>query len=156
VISTPALAQSTVKDVEPYIAVVTTDKAAMRGSDAAFHYPVRELKQGEMLRITGEGPGWVRADFLAGMKAFVGAAKVEASKDGKTVNLLRPSQLRAFDVSPKPQSPWWPLDLDQPLPAGTSLDIISAQQASDGVVQGYVVPAPAKARGYVAKEHVRK
>lgn len=153
---TPVLAQSSVKDVEPYIAVVTTDKVAMRGGDAAFMYPVRELKSGELVRITGEGPGWMRAEYLPGMRAYVAASDAELAKDGRTVKLVRQSQLMAFDASPNPKAPWWPLDLPKPLDAGTVLDVLSTQKASDDVVQGYVVPAPANARGYIGKDHVRK
>lgn len=152
----PASAQTMVKNVEPYIAAVTTDKAPMRGSDASFYYPVRELKSGELLRVTGEGPGWVRVEYPQGMRAYVHASDVEAAKDGKSVKLIRQSQLLAYDITPNAKAPWWPLDIERALPAGTSMDVVSVQQGPDGVVQGYVVPAPPRARGYVAKDHVRR
>src|SRR5205085_1760586 len=107
-------------------------------------------KQGEMVRVNGEGPGWVRAEYLPGMKAYVSASDVEAAKDAKTVKLTKPSQLMAFDASANPKAPWWPLDIEKPLPTGTVLDVISVQKAADEVVQGYIVPAPGKARGYIS------
>lgn len=155
-IVSPVAAQTGVKDVEPYIAVVTTDKVPMRGGDAAFMYPVRELKSGEMVRVNGEGPGWVRVEYLPGMRAYVAASDAELAKDGKSLKLVRQSQLMAWDASPNPKAPWWPLDMAKPLDAGTTLDVISVQKASDDVVQGYVVPAPKGARGFIARDHVRK
>ncbi|MFN7020730.1 MAG: hypothetical protein ACK4WH_05295 [Phycisphaerales bacterium] len=152
----PAAAQTGVKDVEPYIAVVSTDKVPMRGGDAAFMYPVRELKAGEMVRVNGEGPGWVRVDYLPGTRAYVAASDAELAKDGKALKLVRQSQLMAWDASPSPKAPWWPLDMAKPLDAGTTLEVISVQKASDNVVQGYVVPAPQGARGFIARDHVRK
>ncbi len=155
-VEAPANAQSMVKNVEPYVAVVTVDRAPMRGCDAPFYYPVKELKSGELLRANGEGPGWVRVEYPAGMRAYVHASDVEPAKDGKTVKLIRQSQLLAYDITPNAKAPWWPLDIEKALPSGTTLDIVSVSKGPDDVVQGYVVPAPAKARGYVAKDHVRK
>lgn len=154
----PAMAQPAVKAVQPYVVVVTTDKAPMQGGDGDLYYPVRELKAGELLRVNAEGTVWLRVDYTPGMKAYVHASDAEAAKDGKSIRLIRQSQLLSFDSRPNAggRAPWWPLDMEAPLAAGTTLEVLSEDKGPDGVVKGYVVPAPAKARGFVKKDHVRR
>jgi hypothetical protein len=150
-----ALAQEGIKAVDPYVVVVTTDKAPMRCSNGVqLFYPVRELKSGELLRVNGEGPGWLRVEYTPGMQAYVPASDVEADRDGKTVKLNKPSRLLA--VSAEGKRPWWPLELDADIPAGTVLHVAKPYATPDGVVEGYYVDAPAKARGFVKPEHIRK
>ena len=150
-----AAAQEGIKAVEPYIVTVTTDKAPMRCSNGVqLFYPVRELKAGELLRVNGEGPGWLRVEYTPGMQAYVPASDVEADRDGKTVKLNKPSRLLA--VSAEGKRPWWPLELDADIPAGTVLKVAKPYATPDGTVEGYYVDAPPKARGFVKPEHTRK
>lgn len=149
------LAQSDIKAVEPYVAVVTTDKVPMQCSNGAKpFYAVRELKSGELLRVNGEGPGWVRVEYTTGMRAYVPASDADVDRDGKTVKLNKPSRLLA--VNPEGKSHWWPLELDADLPPGTVLTVAEAVKRPDGGTEGYYVQAPPKARGFVRTEHVRR
>lgn len=155
VATAPAAAQEGIKAVSPYIVVVTLDHAPMRCSNGVqLFYPVRELKAGELLRVNGEGPGWLRVDYTPGMQAYVTASEVQAERDGKSVKLTRPSRLLAVNAEGK--RPWWPLELDADIPAGTTLKVVKAYSTPDGMVEGYYVDAPSKARGFVKPEHVRK
>lgn len=150
-----AHAQEGIKAVDPYVVVVTVDKAPMRCSNgAALFYAVRELKAGELLRVNGEGPGWLRTEYTPGMRAFVLASDADADREGKTAKLNKPSRLLA--VSADNKNKWWPLDLDADLPAGTSLKIVDTIKTADSVVEGYLVESPAKARGFVKAEHARR
>lgn len=155
VAAAPASAQEGIKAVTPYVVVVTMDHAPMRCSNGVqLFYPVRELKAGELLRVNGEGPGWLRVAYTPGMQAYVTASEVQADRDGKTVKLTRPSRLLAVNAEGK--RPWWPLELDADIPAGTVFKVVKAYSTPDGMVEGYYVEAPPKARGYVKPEHVRK
>lgn len=155
VATVPAAAQEGIKAVSPYVVVVTLDRAPMRCSNGVqLFYPVRELKAGELLRVNGEGPGWLRVDYTPGMQAYVTASEVQADREGKTVKLTKPSRLLAMNAEGK--RPWWPLELDADIPAGTVLKVVKAYSTPDGMVEGYYVEAPPKARGFVKPEHVRK
>lgn len=150
-----AHAQEGIKAVDPYIVVVTVDKAPLRCSNgAALFYAVRELKAGELLRVNGEGPGWLRIEYTPGMRAFVLASDADADREGKSARLNKPSRLLA--VSADNKNKWWPLDLDADLPAGTSLRIVDTIKTADSVIEGYLVEAPPRARGFVKAEHARR
>lgn len=142
-----------IKSVEPYFTVVTKDNVPMKCADGGIFYAVSILKQGQVLRVDGEGPGWLRVEYLPGMKAYVKAAEATADAAGKSIKLSRPSRLMAANV--QGSRPWQFL-LDSDLPAGTSFTILEAIKGTDGSVEGYLVPAPAQARGYVKSDQVRR
>ncbi len=147
-----ALAQQ-IKSVEPYFATVTKDNVPMKCADGGIFYAVSILKQGQVLRVDGEGPGWLRVEYLPGMKAYVKAADATADATGKTIKLSRPSRLMAANV--QGSRPWQFL-LDSDLPAGTGFTVLEAVKGTDGTVEGYLVPAPAQSRGYVKNDQIRR
>lgn len=142
-----------VKSVDAYFATVTKDNVPMKCSDGGIFYAVWILKQGQVLRVDGEGPGWLRVEYLPGMKAYVKAADATADASGKSIKLSRPSRLMAANV--QGSRPWQFL-LDSDLPAGTSFTVLESIKGTDGAVEGYLVPAPAQARGYVKSDQVRR
>ena len=150
IIASAALAD--VKPVPARLAVVAKDGAAMRCGDAGHLYSVTTLKAGQLLRIDGEGGGWVRCDYPEGTKAYVKADEAEFDEASKTVKLTKPSALMA--VNANGTAPWWYL-LDKQLAAGTAFAPAEAVKTADGAVSGYLVPAPAQARGFVRAELVR-
>lgn len=145
-----------IKNVDAYHVVVTRDQVPMKCADGGIFYAVRVLKQGEVLRVDGEGPGWLRVEYLPGMKAHVKEAEATLEPGGKTLKLKRPSRLMAANVQAGSR-PWQPLldDADM-LPAGTTLTVLEPVKATDGTIEGYLVPAPAKSRGYVKNDQVRR
>lgn len=150
--ATTASAQQ-IKSVEPYFVVVTKDNVPMKCADGGIFYAVSILKQGQVLRVDGEGPGWMRVEYLPGMKAYVKAADATADASGKSIKLSRPSRLMAANV--QGSRPWQFL-LDSDLPAGTSFAILESIKGTDGSVEGYLVPAPTQARGYVKSDQIRR
>lgn len=144
------LAQAT--KVEPYYVVVTQD-TPMRADAGNVYYGVRRLKPGDVLRIDGENKGWLRAEYLPGIMAFIPVAEAELSADQSSLKLKTSSQLLAVDMNGV--RPWWPL-LEAPLAAGTSFSGVEVVKAADGALEGYRVPAPAKARGWVAQGSIRR
>ncbi len=145
----PAAAQ--VSDVQPYFVVVTGDNL-MRADAGSIYYAVRRLKAGEVLRVDGETRGWLRVEYLPGTQAYVPAAEADAA--GGAVKLKSASKLMAVDAV-NGVRPWWPL-LSAPLPAGTAFASAEPVKTSDGAIDGYLVPAPARARGFVAQSAVRR
>lgn len=152
VLAQASVAHGEVKSVKPYFVVVTKNGTLMKCSDAAHLYNVRALNAGEVLRIDGESGPWLRAEYPTGTPAFVPAADGKLDADGKTVRLARNSSLMAFNINGT--RPFWPL-LERDLPAGTTFVNAVVVRAADGAVEGYQVPAPAPARGYVRKEVIR-
>lgn len=155
--SLPALmpasqAAAQVTKVTPYFVVASKD-APLRADAGNVYYAVRSIKPGEVLRVDAESKGWLRVEYLPGTPAFVPAAEGELSADAQTLKLKTSSQLLAVDASGV--RPWWPL-LESPLPAGTSFSQPKVIKAADGTVEGYHVPAPAKARGWIAQAATQK
>jgi len=148
-----AAAQQQIKNVEPYFATVTKDNVPMKCADGGIFYAVSILKQGQVLRVDGEGPGWLRVEYLPGMKAYVKAVDATADSGGKSIKLARPSRLMAANV--QGSRPWQFL-LDSDLPAGTSFNVLEAVKGTDGSVEGYLVSAPTQSRGYVKNDQVRR
>jgi hypothetical protein len=132
---------------------VTKDSVPMKCADGGIFYAVSILKQGQVLRVDGEGPGWLRVEYLPGMKAYVKAADANADAGGKTIRLSRPSRLMAANV--QPSRPWQFL-LDSELPAGTTFTVLETVKGTDGTIEGFLVPAPSQARGYVKSDQLRR
>lgn len=151
----PAFGQEGIKTVEPYVVVVTTEKAPLKCSNGSVYYAVRDLRAGEMLRVNGEGPGWLRVEYTPGMQAYISAADADADKDGKSLKLNKRAALLAANGTGG--KAWWPLTMEpEQLAAGTAFEIAQVDKGSDGVVQGYFVAAPSAARGFVKNDQVRK
>lgn len=145
-------ASADIKSVQPHFVVVAKDGAAMRCSNAPIYYPVRTLKTGDVLRIDGEGGGWIRAEYPSGTRAYVKADEGSFDAAGGMLKLVKASKLMA--ANELGARPWWYL-LDADLPAGMTFSPAEPIRAADGMVEGWLVPAPAQARGYVRAEHIR-
>lgn len=148
---TPAAFAQTTK-VDPYY-VVVSQESPMRADAGNVYYAVRLMKVGEVLRVDAENKGWLRVEYLPGTKAFVPAADGELSADASSLKLKTSSQLLAVDAGGI--RPWWPL-LEAPMPAGTTFSGVEVVKSADTTIEGYRVPAPPKARGWVAAGSVKR
>lgn len=141
------------KPAPPRFVVVSQDRTPMKCSGGAPFYAVRTLDPGQVLRVDGEESGWLRVEYLAGMLAYVRAEEVDVDADAKILRLVRPSRLAAVNERGE-RANWWSL-LDNELPAGSVLQLKDAVKTMDEVTRGYIVTAPAQARGYVKADAVR-
>ena len=142
------------KPVEPYFIAVTKDNVPMKAAAGNIYYPVRVLSTGEILRVDAEDNGWLRVAYLPGTKAYVRVDEASFDEAAKTVKLTRPSKLMANNATAP--RPWWPL-LDADVPAGTTFANAEAVKGPDNAaIEGYLIPAPASARGYVRVEATRR
>ena len=155
VVSLTALATQAHADVRAtntrYV-IVAKDNTAMRCADGGHFYAVRMLKAGETLKVDGEGSGWLRVAYPIGTRAYVGQAEGTFDAAAKTLKLTRGTKMMAANEGGA--APWWPL-LEKDVDAGTLFSDVESVKAADGSVQGYLVPAPAQARGYVRAEMTR-
>lgn len=146
------VASADVKPVPARVMIVTKDGTAMRCDTGNIYYPVRVLKAGDLLTVDGEATGWVRAEYPAGTRAYVRADEATFDAPSKTVRLTKATKLMAAnDMGARP---WWPL-MPTDIAAGTTFSPAEAVRAADGSTEGYLVPAPAGAHGYVKTEQVR-
>ncbi len=146
------IASADVKSVEPRMMIVTKDGAALRCDTGNIYYPVRVLKTGDIIKVDGEGSGWVRAEYPAGTRAYVRADEANFDAASKTVRLIKASKLMAANDTGA--RPWWPL-MDKDVAAGTNFSPAEMVRAADGTTEGYLFPAPTGAHGYVKAEQVR-
>ena len=143
-----------IRNVDPYHVTVLRDNTPMKCADGGIFYAVSVLKQGQVLRVDGEGPGWLRVEYLPGMRAHVKASDANLEAGGRSLKLTRPSRLMAANVQAGSR-PWQYL-LDNDLPAGTTLQVLEAVKATDGTIEGYLVPAPGASLRYVKNDQVRR
>lgn len=135
--------------------VVAVQETEIRCSDGGAFYVVARAKPGQVLKTDGAGSGWLRVEYVEGMRAFVSADDAQPDAAGKSIKLTVPSALRSAAENPTERANWWHL-LDQSLPAGTTFAIAETLRTPDGKTYGYLVPAPAGSRGYVREQTVRK
>lgn len=145
-------AAADIKAVEPYYVVVTKDNVPLKCSDGNIYYPVAKLKANQVLRVDGTGGGWLRAEYPSGTRAYVKADEGMYDDAAKTLKLTRPSKLMSANADGA--RPWWYL-LDNDVVAGTVFANAQVVKSPDGTVEGYLIAAPAGARGYVREEATR-
>ncbi len=151
-----ALAQQAPATAQPYVAVVTGEKAMLLCYNTETSYAVAELKSGAVVRVVSEGPRWSQVAYPAGLTAFVRADEVVV--EGGQVKLTKASQLRAAIQAGGFARSWKALfPPDQQVPAGTTLKLAENPEEKDnGVVVAYRVRAPEGAKGWVDSRSLRR
>ncbi len=141
------------QDVEPYVAVVTSERVPLRSGDMRQFYQVAELERGKMLLVVAESGEWARVRYPAGLRAYL--AQEDGVVDGQTLTLIRPSRLRAVNsANPDPTASWKPL-LAEPLPTNTRLPLVGRIPSRTNR-EFYLVEAPAQSVGYVTRSALRR
>mgnify|MGYP001250921575 CR=1 FL=1 len=151
-VSFAALADVTT--VPPRFVVVLQNDVPLRCGDLDRFYRVGHLKEGTLLRVDGEGAGWLRVEYPAGSSAFVPASEAALASDGKTVRLTEPSRLRSANVVGGLSKSWKSL-LEEPLAQGTELRVLEPVKDDAGTVVGYRVATPRSARAFLHSQFVR-
>lgn len=149
----PLAAYAQVADVQPFVAVVTTDKTPIRCSDSERFYKVAELAKGTLVLVDGEGQGWSRVSYPQGLFAFVRAEDVHVV--GGTGSLVQPSKLKAFNAVAGYEGSYKALYANA-LPTGTALQVVEPVKDAAGAIAGYKIAAPASAKAYVETRSLRK
>lgn len=144
----PASAQ--VRDVAPYYAVFAA-KAPMHCGDSDRFYKVADVDAGVVVLADGEGSGWTRISYPAGVTAFARAEDVTVQGDtatlSRTARLKAPNAVAGYAASYKLIGPFAP---------GLSLKVVEPVREGEGPIVAYRVSAPADARGFVETRALRK
>lgn len=143
-----------VRTVEPYVVVVTRPDVALRAGPGAF-YPVATLKPGIMMKADAEDGGFLRVAYPPGLRAFIPADAVEPDAAGASARLVRPSRLKAANMTAGERASWQSL-LEKELDPGATLTLIEPIKDDLGKVTAYAVAAPPGAKGWVNREFVRR
>jgi len=146
----PAMAQ--IASVQPYYAIVTAERAAMRAGETDQFYLVASADRGTILLVDGEGSGWARVSYPAGSTCFVKADA--ATVDGNNVRLTKANRLLAASLKDGIDKSW-KFVLPAPLPEGSTLKLVETLKEKDNVV-GYRVAAPGAARAFTELRSVRR
>lgn len=141
----PAYAQ--ISDVTPYFAVVSADDALLRSGDRDLLYPVAKLTRGQILRVDGQGPTWVRVSYPPATSVLIPADSVQLDASGKTAVVTKPSRLKAANMTIGARGSWKDV-LDQPMAAGAKVSVIQAEAGADGKPAWYRIVPPDSARAY--------
>lgn len=153
--ATSALAQSRIKAVEPFYAVVSAERASVRAGNHDSFYVVADAPRDTLVLVDGEDATWSRVAYADGWPAFAKAAEGTYDAASQTFTLSKPSTLLAFSVI-NPQFCWQSLLPDsKPAPAGTKLKVLGEIKSGDQVI-GYKVAAPEGARGYIESRSLRR
>lgn len=144
----PAPASAQIRDIEPFYVEITNENVYLRCGDGESWYPVGQLDAGTVLLVDGEGYGWYRVSYPAGLGGLVRADEGEPTGQG-TVRLSQMTALRAYNHNAGVVHSWKKL-LPRPVPSGATLNLIETVTSEDGSVEGYLVEAPITARGYIS------
>ncbi|MEM9064331.1 MAG: hypothetical protein AAGB51_02455 [Planctomycetota bacterium] len=134
-----------------YQAVVTED-TVMRSGDLTRYYEVASLDEGQIVRVVQDLGEWTAIQYPQGVGAYI------TGEDGRLQNgaivVRAATTLRAPSALTGPSGSWKPL-LSEPLPEGTTLELIRAVEGRDGR-EFFLVEAPESALGYVRTGSIRR
>lgn len=150
-----AIASAQVRDVEPYLAVVTSPSANLHAGETDQFYRVGAVSSGVILYVDGETNGWARVAYPDGSFAFVGAEDATFNADTNEITLTRASRLRA----PNPTSGFngsWKTLLTTAIPAGTKMRALQVDEARGVGVVAYRVAMPEAGRAFLELRHIRR
>ncbi len=149
VASMASAALGQVQPVTAFYAVVTGDDTPLRCGDKEVLYPVARLSKGTLLRVDGQGAGWLRVEYPTGVVACVGADAVQLDESKKTATLTKESKLKAFNITNGYRGSWNTI-LETALPAGSKVTLADAEPVNDGRGNaGYKIVPPSQARAYI-------
>jgi hypothetical protein len=150
----PATAQTT-RDVEPYFVTLIEDDVLLRSGDLRSFYPIATLKNGTVLRVTGESQRWLRVEYPRGLHALVRADHATLNQATGMVTLSRTDALKALSDTRYGVDGSFRDIQGPPTPATTQLKHHRTETSSRGIVF-YVVDAPKGAAGFVETAQTRR
>ena len=128
------------------------DGVLIRCGSGVSWYPVAKVNRGTILRASGETDGWLSVDYLPGMHVVIKAD--EGERRGDKVALTRRSRLRALSMETPTLEESFRFVCDEFLLPGTELKYVGDIKDNAGQPAGFIVEAPACARGFVLARDV--
>ncbi|QOI99652.1 MAG: hypothetical protein HRU70_03840 [Phycisphaeraceae bacterium] len=156
-VAAPAMAQGGVaKDVDPFYAVVTAERARLKAGDHDTFYTVAELERGHVIAVNGESREFSRVLYSPGWPAVAKSGEGTHDAAAGTFRLSKPATLWAFNLG-KPEYCWQTLLPDaKPLASGTTLKVVGTLSDMVTGAPAFKVEAPAGATGFIETRHVRR
>ncbi len=152
-LSAPAAAQDRPVD-EPYFVSPVKDGVVLRSDANGATYPVRALKGDMVLRVVRRGQDgqatYLGVEYPPGTPAMAPASDVVVESDGRTLTTVRPTALRHINLDiPTVEQSFIGVFFRRKLPIGTTLEMTEVLRDADGVIEAYVIRAPAGSVGWV-------
>jgi len=116
-------AQSEVSDaIEPWMAVITNEKATVRCGSSDQYYAVGNLKKGDLVRVidVNNESGWAKVDSTEGLSGFINANDVKLSYGGKNAVVISDC-IGSYPKEDDPRQSWKRIQFK----AGTTLAVIT-------------------------------
>jgi len=145
-----------VQPVTAYFAVVTADDTPLRSGDKEMLYPVARLNKGTLVRVDGQGAGWVRVAYPPGVTCCIGADSIQIDAASKSGTLTKESRLKAFNITTGYKGSWNPV-LEKPLPAGAKVVLAETDPVNDGRGNaGYKIVPPEASRAFLQESVIAR
>lgn len=151
-----ASAVAQVEAVDPYLAAVSSDGAALRSGGLDSYYVIEELRAGTVLLVDGKQDGWLRVSYPIGGTVFIFDDQGRVSSDGKSVVPSPGASLKAPNAKFGLKGSWRNVTMASEGGLPSSLPVLGIETSSDGSRTAYRVPAPAGARAFIRAGAVRE
>ena len=129
------------------------DGVQLRCRAGTIWYVVRELEEGQVLRVTGEREGWLGVEYPPGTPVVARIERVELRENrsgDRFAVLTRPSALYAFNNQAKTSDDSYvQVFASKPIEAGTRLAVVDTVDRRGGTIGGYLVSPPRGAVGFI-------
>lgn len=153
-IARPAHAQVT--ELEPFWVVLERD-TELRCGDSPSWYAVANLKQGQLLRVTAQSFEWYRVEYPRGTRVWIDTREARIIENGARVETTRSASPRALNAAvPTTDSSYRRVNMQAVVPPGTKFRYFGPIMNNQNQVDGYIVPAPEGAQGFVIAEASRR
>ena len=149
-------AQAQVNDLEPFWVVLTRD-TELRCGDSPSWYAISNLKQGQLLRVNAESFDWYRVSYPKGTRVWIDTRDARIVEDGARIETVRNAAPRAINAAaPTTESSYRRVNMESVVPPGTKYRYFGPIMNNQNQVDGYIVPAPEGANGFVIADATRR
>lgn len=154
--ATPATALAQSENFESFWVVLERD-TELRCGDSPNWYAVANLKAGQLLRVNGESFDWYRVEYPRGTRVWIVGREAQIIENGARIETTRAAQPRAINAAaPTTESSYRRVSMESIIPPGTRFRYIGPINNNQGEADGYIIPAPEGASGFVIAASTRR
>jgi len=145
-----------VNDLEPFWVVLTRD-TELRCGDSPSWYAIANLKQGQLLKVNAESFDWYRVAYPKGTRVWIDTRDARIIEEGARIETVRNAAPRAINASvPTTESSYRRVNMQSVVPPGTKFRYFGPIMNNQNQTDGYIVPAPDGANGFVIAAATRR
>lgn len=154
--ATAPKANAQVNDLEPFWVVLTRD-TELRCGDSPSWYAIANLKQGQLLKVNAESFDWYRVGYPKGTRVWIDTRDARIIEDGARIETVRNAAPRAINAAaPTTDSSYRRVNMQSVVPPGTKFRYFGPIMNNQNQTDGYIVPAPEGANGFVIAAATRR